>query len=175
MKETQSTLTMVEAAKLAGVAERTIRRAVKAERLPADLSNPRKARIKQDDLERWKQRTLQPRQGTIPTPIAEEQTLLRRIASLEQQVTSIAALQQRVSQLEQQLDQGRRKILPVALVAFARVHNVAATEYQRAINMHVLPVVCQGQTVYLDGLGQRAFWQVFHELPSYTPCAQCPH
>jgi hypothetical protein len=153
-------LTMVEAAKIADVAERTIRRAVKSGKLPADLTNPKKAKIARADLERWK--------GNIAIPQHDDDRaqLIRRIEDLER----------RVAQLEHLLrKQHRQKIKPVALLNFATLHNVGSTDYQRAINMQVLPVQRRGDTLLLDGAGQQAFWQIFHELPAYVSCGDCPH
>jgi len=144
-------LTITQAARLLNVSEKTIQRALRSGELKTVHEYKNRARITLEELQAWR---------TVPARNTEE-ALLRRIEALEY----------RVEQMERQLDKQRQRVKPVSLFEFAALHNVGSLEYQRAINMNVLPV----RFGELDGPGQQAFWQIFHELPSYVPCEGCPH
>ena len=71
----------------------------------------------------------------------------------------------------------------VSLLAFARYHNVAQTTVLTHIDMGLLPVKRgewtdpDGQvvTLALDAKGKAAFSQLYHGLPLFLSCEQCPH
>lgn len=71
----------------------------------------------------------------------------------------------------------------VSLLAFARHHNIAGTKVQTHADTGLLPVK-RGEwtdsdgtavTQVLDAKGRAAFYQVYHGVPSFIECLQCPH
>ncbi len=73
----------------------------------------------------------------------------------------------------------------VSLLAFANHHNVSEQKVLTHVNMDMplLPAK-RGEwkdtdgtlvTLSLDSSGRAAFHQLYHELPSFVPCKQCPH
>jgi len=71
----------------------------------------------------------------------------------------------------------------VSLLAFADHHNVAETRVQTHVDIAILPAK-RGEwtdtdgtvvTLALDAKGRAAFHQLYHELPPFVPCKQCPH
>lgn len=71
----------------------------------------------------------------------------------------------------------------VSLLAFARHHNIAETTVLTHIDMGLLPVKRgewtdpDGQvvTLALDANGKAAFSQLYHGIPLFLSCEQCPH
>jgi len=71
----------------------------------------------------------------------------------------------------------------VSSLAFARHHNVAQTTVQTHMDIALLPAK-RGEwtdtdgtvvTLALDAKGRAAFHQIYHDLPPFIPCKQCPH
>ena len=71
----------------------------------------------------------------------------------------------------------------VSLLAFADHHNVAHTKVQTHVDIALLPAK-RGEwtdtdgtvvTLALDSSGRTAFYQIYHELPPFVACKQCPH
>ena len=71
----------------------------------------------------------------------------------------------------------------VSLLAFADHHNVAHTKVQTHVDIALLPAK-RGEwtdtdgtvvTLALDAKGRTAFYQIYHELPPFVACKQCPH
>jgi hypothetical protein len=71
----------------------------------------------------------------------------------------------------------------VSLLAFAGHHNVAHTKVQTHVDIALLPAK-RGEwtdtdgtvvTLALDAKGRTAFYQIYHELPPFVACKQCPH
>src|SRR6266487_279733 len=68
-------------------------------------------------------------------------------------------------------------------VGFCRPSHVAETRVQTHVDIAILPAK-RGEwtdtdgtvvTLALDAKGRAAFHQLYHELPPFVPCKQCPH
>jgi hypothetical protein len=116
----------------------------------------------------------------------------------------VAALEQRIQQLEHLVEkllnrpaapkrQNRAKAqerttgpLPkqfVSLPTFARLHNVAQSRVETHADTGLLPVK-RGEwtdadgaviTLAIDAKGRAAFHQLYHGVPPFFECEQCPH
>jgi hypothetical protein len=71
----------------------------------------------------------------------------------------------------------------VSLLAFADLHNVAHTKIQTHVDIALLPAK-RGEwtdtdgtvvTLALDSAGRAAFHQLYHGVPPFVACKQCPH
>jgi hypothetical protein len=71
----------------------------------------------------------------------------------------------------------------VSLLAFAEQHCVAATKIQTHVDIGLLKVE-RGEwtdadgtvvTLALDGSGRHAFYRLYHGVPPFLECSQCPH
>ena len=119
-----------------------------------------------------------------------------RVAALEQQVQ---ALEQQIQQLltgsavsRAQSSSSRRLrertigSLPTHLIsvwAFAELHRIPEQKVQAHIDISLLPVHRgtwtdhdgQAVSVTFDAKGRQAFHLLYHEIPWFVPCSQCPH
>jgi excisionase family DNA binding protein len=172
------TLNIMQAAKIVGTSDKTIRRAIHAGKLKATFPQPNQAVIKLKDLEKYIASRQVGKDVQVSAPVqasVQSPDLEQRVIELE---AMVQALGERVGQLEQLLSRSLevKPVKPVELAAFATLHNVSSTDYQRAINMDALPVKNRkGGAVLLDGKSQLAFYQLFRELPSFVACPDCPH
>lgn len=190
----EETVTMVEAAKLANVAERTIRRAVKAGRLQADLSNPKKARIRRADLDAW--RAIPATQDENATRIEqlenEVHSLAAEVANLRNQVYILLQAQRvtpttkAITPRLQQQEQVRRRTIETSLDAgeiwladFADLHLVSRNEAQRLWSTGNIAGRKVGtgrkMRIAIGTKGQREAWAQFKILENFAKCDQCPH
>lgn len=190
-------VTIQEAARRCGVSDKTIRRAIRAGILPARYPLPNRCEIAVSDLD-----TFMP--GHVQTATKQrlaEQVSGHVQAEMEHRV---AALEHRVQQLERLLTelltkppipkpQNRARVrerttgpLPkqfVSLQTFARHHNVAESKVRTHADTGLLPVK-HGEwtdangtvvTLALDPKGRAAFYQLYHGVPPFLECKQCPH
>ncbi len=180
-------ITIMEAAQRCGVSDKTIRRAIHKGILPARSPRPNRSEIAVADLERFaSDRGSGPVQGEASSQIA---ALQRRVQVLEQQVQELftrleAAQPRRASRRTERLTGALPRTL-VALLAFARLHSVPETKVltHASRDMALLPVkrgewIDHDGTVVkeaLDAKGRKAFYQLYHELPYFLRCGQCPH
>jgi hypothetical protein len=157
-------MNITQAAKVAEVNSKTIQRAISAGKLKAQVIRANLTEIEPAALDAY----IAARRVAMPTLQPQHTTDLEH---------RVGELERRIATLEQQLAALRNKsVKPVALLTFASAHNVVSPDYQRAINMAVLPVQTRknGDKV-LNAKAQRVFYQIFHELPYFIPCEQCPH
>jgi excisionase family DNA binding protein len=178
---------IMEAARRCGVSDKTIRRWIHAQKLRAHFPQPNRCEIAMSDLEPFLPRHL-PGQG--------EEPLENRVAALERQVQ---ALERQVQQLlsrpgasrEQRPSASRKRHsttgpLPrhlVSVLAFAELHGIPEQKVLTHIEVSLLPVHHgtwtnhDGQEVTLafDAKGQQAFHQLYHGMPLFVACSQCPH
>ncbi len=178
-------VTILEAARRCGVSDKTIQRAIRRGILPARYPQPNRCEIAVSDLERIR---LGQMSGHTTEPLE------RRVAELEQRVQDLEALVQRLLK-RQEAPKPRRASrtkerttgpLPrqfISLLAFARHHNVAESKVLSHIEMGLLPVK-RGEwtdhdgmvvTLALDAKGRAAFSQLYHGIPPFLSCKQCPH
>ena len=178
---------ILEAARLCGVSDKTIRRPIHKGSLPASFPKPNRCEIAVSDLERCF-----PGQQPGHVQVAAEQRLAaleRRIEVLEQQV------QEWRSKLEAGMPRrsprkGERSIGPlpkrlVSLLAFAALHHVPEQKVLTHVNMDIpLLKAVRGEwtdhdgtmvKLALDSSGRRVFYQLYRELPYFLRCSQCPH
>jgi hypothetical protein len=177
---------IMEAARRCQVSDKTIRRWIHAHKLPARFPQSNRSEIAVSDMEPFLPRH-------PPGPVQE--------ASIE---SRIVVLEHRVQVLEQQVQQllrrseapktkgpSRRETrtsgpLPkrfVSLLTFAKHHNVAESKVQTHVEMGLLPAK-RGEWTDVDGTvvmlaletkGRRTFYQVYHGVPPFVECNQCPH
>jgi len=175
---------ILEAARLCGVSDKTIRRAIHKGLLPAQFPQPNRCEIVISDLERFTPRQIS---GHVQVSVEE------RIAALEQRVRD---LEQQVQDLLNRPETGRprrssRKTsstgpLPrnlVSLTSFVQHHQVAETKVLTHVDISLLPAK-RGEwtdhdgtvvTLALDAKGRQAFYQLYREMPFFVRCDQCPH
>ena len=178
-------VTIMGAAKLCGVSDKTIQRAIRRGTLPARYPQPNRCEIAVSDL-----KLIQPGQVSgheteaLESRVAE---LERRVSDLEQQIHSLMAGQassnrHRISKAKERTTGPLPQHL-IAVLAFAGRHNVSETKVLAAVEMGLLPVK-RGEwmdtngtpvTLALDAKGRRAFYQIYHDVPPFISCKQCPH
>jgi hypothetical protein len=174
-----------EAAQRCGVNGKTIQRAIRAGKLPARYPKPNRCEIAVSDLE-----TFRPGQvsGHTAEPVESRIAALeKRVLELEQQVSELQPRQMTRSTSRHRKSVERTKgPLPkhlVSLLAFAGHHNVAESKVLAAIDMGMLPVkrgewTDADSTVVkeaLDAKGRHAFYRIYHGVPPFVECKQCPH
>jgi hypothetical protein len=157
-------MNITQAAKIANINSKTIQRAINAGKLKAQVVRANLTEITQEDLDAY----ITSRRFAMPVPPSQHTTDLEH---------RVGELERRIATLEQQLAVLRNKsVKPVALLTFASTHNVVSPDYQRAINMAVLPIQTRKSgDKMLNATSQRVFYQIFHELPYFIACEQCPH
>jgi excisionase family DNA binding protein len=180
-------VTIMEAARRCGVSDKTIRRAIHKGTLPARSPTSNRSEIAVSDLERFALgRGSGPTQGTPESRIV---ALEERVQVLEQQVQDLrgrleATQPRRASRRTERLTGALPRHL-VALLAFAQLHSVPETKVltHASRDMALLPVkrgewIDHDGTVIketLDAKGRKVFYQLYHELPYFLRCGQCPH
>jgi hypothetical protein len=182
-----ATMNIMQAAKVVGVADKTIRRAIRAGKLHASFPQPNQAIIQIEDLElfiasRQKENDVQTVTSVLlpaSQPVFSPLDLQERVIELEETVQALEVRLKRVERLlpRQHMDsKPMRRLKPIELIRFAALHNIGSEDYQRAINMEALPIKKQNDgKLMLDEKGQKAFYQVFRDLPHLVKCADCPH
>lgn len=199
-QRTRDTVTIREAARRCCISDKTIQRAIRRGFLPGRYSQPNRCEIALSDLEMFLQKRGRSVQ-TLPEHHLAEQGA-GRVQTLPEQC--LDELEQRVCHLERLVDdlvsrqdppKPRRLAntrerttgpLPrhlVSLLTFARYHNVTASTVETHTDMRLLPVK-RGEwtdadgtvvTLALDAKGRAAFSQLYHGIPLFIPCKQCPH
>jgi hypothetical protein len=178
-------VTIREAARRYGVSDKKLQRAIRAEKLAAHYPKPNRCEIAVSDLERFLQGHLS---GQTTEPLEQ------RVVELEQRVQQLEHLVEVV--LSEQGGPRRKRMgktrerttgpLPksfVSLPTFARLHNVAESRVETHADRGLLPVKrgdwtdADGTmvTVALDAKGRSAFHQLYHDVPPFIACKQCPH
>lgn len=176
---------IIEAARRSGKSDKTIRRAIHAGKLPAHFPQPNRCEIALRDLDAFLHG-----QGLGPSATAQEQRiaeLAERVEALEAQVQSLLGRQEMFkSHRVTPTAERTTGLLPrhlVDLSAFTQKHNVAETKVHAAIQIGLLPVK-RGEwrrgdgspvRLALDAKGKHAFHQLYHDVPPFLACEQCPH
>lgn len=180
-------VTIQEAARRYGVSDKTLQRAIRAEKLPASYPKSNRCAIAVSDLERFLRGQVSGHE-TEPLELRVAD-LERRVQQLECQIEALlsrpAALKppNRAKARERTTDLLPRQL--VSLLAFARLHNVAETTVltHTGRDMALLPVK-RGEwmdrdgtcvTLALDAKGRHAFYRLYHGVPPFVECQQCPH
>ena len=178
---------IMQAAHLCRVSDKTIRRWIHAQKLPARFPSPNRCEIALGDLEPF-----------FPGQVSgqNEGTLENRIVALEGQVQRLEhhVQQPLASSLPSRAPMPRKRArresmggsLPrhlVSVLAFAHVHGIAEQKVQTHIAISLLPVHRGAWTdpdqreisLALDAKGCQAFYQLYHEIPWFVACPHCPH
>lgn len=178
-------VTIREAARRCGVSDKTIQRAIQAGTLPARYPQPNRCEIAIRDLERMLPGHLS---RHSPEPLEQRVAELeQRVQQLEHQVAELLTRptvpkpQRRVKTQERMTGPLPTQFVP--LLAFARHHNVAESKIQTHAGMGLLPVKRGNWTdvdgtvvvLALDAQGRAAFSQLYHGVPPFVECKQCPH
>jgi hypothetical protein len=178
-------VTVMRAAKLCGVSDKTIQRAIRRGTIPARYPRPNRCEIAVSDL-----KLIRPGQVSgheteaLESRVAE---LEQRVSDLEQQIRSLMASQalsnrHRIPKAKESTTGPLPRHL-VAVLAFAGQHNVSETKVLAAVEIGLLPVK-RGEwtdtngtpvTLTLNSSGRRAFYQIYHDVPPFISCKQCPH
>jgi excisionase family DNA binding protein len=176
---------IMEAARHLGVSDKTVRRWIHAGKLSAHFPQPNRCEIEISHLEQF-----------MPGHVSGQATealeghvaeLEQRVLALEQQVQHLLGKQESLpscrSPKEKERTTGPLPKRLVSLLAFARHHNVAEGKVQTHISIGLLPVK-RGKwterdgtivTLALDAKGRAAFYQIYHDVPPFMACKQCPH
>lgn len=178
---------IVEAARRCGVSDKTIRRWIHAQKLPARFPHPNRCEIAISDLEPFLP-------GHLPGQ--SEESLEIRVITLEQQVQVLERQVQQlltrsaVSKAQPSSSQRPRERITgplprhlVSMLAFAELHRIPEQKVCTHIDISLLPVHrgtwtdYDGQpvTMAFDAKGRQAFHHLYHELPLFVPCSRCPH
>jgi len=178
-------VTIMEAARRCGVSDKTIQRAIRRGTLPAQYPQPNRCEIAVSDL-------VCIRPGHLSGHMTEP--LESRVAELERQVQDLERQMQRLRS-RQEAPKARRVSrtrerttgpLPrhlVSLLPYAQLHNVAEAKVLTHSDTGLLPVK-RGEwmdtsgtpvTLALDAKGRQAFSQIYHDVPPFVRCEQCPH
>lgn len=180
-------INIMEAARRCGVSDKTIRRAIHKGLLPARSPKPNRCEIAVSDLEQFISGQ-QP--GHVQVSTLERIAVLeRRVQVLEQQVSDLLNISEtRPSQRPSRKERRITGPLPrqfVSLTAFAQFHSVSETTVltHAGKDMALLPAQ-HGEwtdrdgtlvTLALDAKGRHAFYRLYHGVPPFTECDQCPH
>jgi excisionase family DNA binding protein len=179
MEEQKETVNIIQAAQILGVSDKTVRRWIHAGKLKASFPQINRCEIVRADLDPL----LYGRQSR-PIDISVEQrfvALERQVRILEQEINRLK--QTRPARAKRQLrTTGPLPARYVSLQKLASLHNMPQHRVQSVIEMHMLPVQhgtwTQGEEVVteaLDERGQRAFYDLFHDVPPFMTCLYCPH
>lgn len=195
MEETTEDTTQVnimKAARLSGVSDKTIRRAIQSGKLPVFRPKANVALINLSDLEHWRKRSaddteqrlamMGQRIQTLEDQLAAQATESeRRIQSLEQYVERLTA---QIALLQARKKPGLTE-LPAhleSLYGFIRKHYINSNEVRALIKMGAIhPVEGKWSTPTgrveeaLDEVGRREFWVQLHDHPEFLSCDDCPH
>lgn len=177
---------IMEAARRCQVSDKTIRRWIHAQKLPAQFPQPNRCEIAISDLEPFLPGQM-PRQS--------EQELESRVATLEHQVqrlerqledllsTAGSKTPRSSSQRPRERTTGPLPSQFVSVLAFAELHHIPEQKVLTHSEISLLPVRRgtwidhDGQEISLafDAKGRQAFYQLYRETSWFVPCAQCPH
>ena len=174
---------IMEAARRCGVSDKTIRRWIHAQKLPARFPQSNRSEIALSDLEPF-------------LPGQNEESLESRIATLERQVQALERQIQQLltrpatsrapsssSRLSREQTTGHLPRHLNSVSAFAELHRIPEQKVHTHIDINLLPVHRgawtdhDGQEVTLafDAKGRQAFHHLYHENPWFVPCSRCPH
>ena len=181
----QEYVTIQEAARRYGVSDKRLQRAIRAKRLPASYPTPNRCAIAVSDLERFLRGHVS---GHSTEPVEQRVAELEhRIQQLECQVEALLSKQGAPKSARRALAREHMTgSLPrnlVSLLAFAQRHNVAETKVLAHVDINLLPAK-RGEwtdadgaviTLALDAKGRAAFHQLYHGVPPFLECSQCPH
>ena len=176
---------IMEAARRCGVSDKTIRRALHKGLLPARSPKPNRCEIAVADLEHFLPGHVS---GQVQVSTLDRITTLeRRVQTLEQQISEL--LDRRETTTSHRPSRRSEHVtgpLPrnlVSLTSFAQLHNMAETKVLTHVDISLLPTK-RGEwtdhdgamvTLALDAKGKRAFYQIYHGVPPFVECKQCPH
>lgn len=190
-------VTIQEAARRCGVSDKTIQRAIRAGTLPARYPLSNRCEIAVSDLNRFmpghvqtatKQRLAEQVSGHV------QEEMEQRLAALEERIQQLECLVEELLS-KQESPKSKRMVkarehttgpLPkrfVSLLAFARSHNMTESKVLTHVDMRLLPVK-RGEwmdrdgtrvALALDSSGRTAFYQLYHGVPPFVECLQCPH
>jgi len=178
---------IMEAARRCGVSDKTVRRWIRAQKLPAHFPLPNRCEIAVSDLTPFLPGHL-PRLG--------EEALESRVAALEYHVQTlerqVQQLLTRSATVRTERPSSRRPReattgpLPrhlVSLQEFAQLHHIPEQTVCTHIEIRLLPVHRGTWTDHdnmpvmlaFDAKGQQAFHHLYHGTPLFVPCTRCPH
>ncbi len=179
---------IMEAARRCQVSDKTIRRWIHAHKLSARFPQSNRSEIAVSDLEPFLPRQapghVQP--AAIESRIA---ALERRVQALEQQVQQLlgerAAPKTRHPSRKAERTTGPLPKHLVSLLAFATLHHVSEQRVWTHMNMDVpLLKAVRGEwtdadgtmvALALDSSGRTAFYRLYHGVPPFVECQDCPH
>ncbi len=178
-------VTIREGARRYRVSDKKLQRAIRAEKLPARYPKPNRCEMAIADLEQFLSGHAS-RQSTEPLErrVAEQE---QRVAELEEQIQPALSRQEGARKHRTSPAKERttgplpRQFVP--LLTFARQHNVAESKALAAIEVHYVPVKRgtwtdregTAVTLALDSSGRQAFYRLYHGVPPFVECDQCPH
>lgn len=177
-------VTIVEAARRAGMSDKTLRRAIHAGKLAARYPQPNRAEVALDDLERWQ-----------TSLVARSREIQERVAMLETQVAMLyAQVQEQAGELTElqrfvEKEPSKRTLpkpedtLPTDftwLADFASQHFIPYQEAERlykvaAIHGQKITVSGRRAPIAISKRGRRDFWVQLHMYPDFRSCDDCPH
>lgn len=196
-------LNIMQASRIVGVSDKTIRRAIRAGKLPAQHPKKNLTLVARSDLEAWRK----PSESTVEQRLAD---LEQRLASIEAQLQQIpigayltiskdlADFNRRLLHLERQLQPSpteretapaprpapKEPALPddlISLASFAAQHAVNQQEAERLASTGVIRAqrgpwgAHRRRIAALDATGRRDFWMECRKMPGFRECADCPH
>ena len=178
---------IMEAARRCQVSDKTIRRWIYAEKLPARFPHPNRCEIAASDLEPFLPGHL-PGQGEESLEVRVA-TLEQRVQTLERQVQqlltrpAVSRAQPFSSRRPRERTTGPLPRHLVSVLAFAELHRIPEQKVHTHIDIHLLPVHRGAWTDHdgpevtlaFDAKGRQAFHQLYHETPWFVPCTLCPH
>jgi excisionase family DNA binding protein len=178
---------IMEAARRCGVSDKTIRRWIHAQKLPARFPHSNRCEIAVSDLIPFLPGHL-PGQGEEPLE-SRVATLERQVQALERQVQQLLT-RSATSRAERPSSRRSRERttgpLPahlVSVLAFAELHRIPEQKVYAHIEISLLPVHRgawtdhDGQQVALafDAKGRQAFHHLYHDTALFVPCTRCSH
>jgi hypothetical protein len=177
-------VTIVEAARRAGVSDKTLRRAIHAGKLAARYPQPNRAEVALNDLEQW-QVLLVVRPGEIQERVAILETQIAALqAQMQEQAGEMQALRQFVEK------EPSKRTLPKPedtlpadftwLADFASQHFIPYQEAERlykvaAIHGQKIAVSGRRTPIAIGKRGRHDFWVQLHVYPGFRSCDDCPH
>jgi hypothetical protein len=186
---------IMEAARRSGKSDKTIRRAIRAGRLPATFPQPNRCEIAVSDLENFLHGQVSRHSAVSRESRIDE--LERRLAEIERLVERLvhgqqdgppetkrrtAAKKPRASRVGTPKEDASLPQGLILLQAFVSLHAVSSNEADKRWKAGFIHVVKQPkaggkhrQVIALDGQGRRDFWIQFHTAPGFRSCDQCPH
>lgn len=185
-------ISIMEAARRAGVSDKTIRRAIHAGKLAARYPKRNLAEIAVSDLAAWRALAEDVQEQRLVSMEQRLQDLERQVEQLTAQVSEQARVIERLtisspvraSSPRQPVAPAESGILPIGLVLlqdFSDVHSVSRNEAERRYKTGMIAgqkrpwAGYKREVIALGPRGRRDFWVQFHETQGFQACDDCPH